>query len=324
MRLDTIINRDALCALRELPAESVHCCVTSPPYYALRDYGMDAQIGREDTPEQYIARLVEVFRELKRVLRPDGTFWLNIADTYCGTGSKGRYTDPKNPRGRDDGTFWLNIADTYCGSGMKAGCKQKDLIGIPWLLAFALRSDGWYLRSAIIWQKDNPMPESVRDRPSRCYENVFLLTKSKSYYYDAAAIAEPIAPTTAARYRGGRSAGHKYDGEVPGQGKVQGINRARTGGYYDEALMPTTRNKRDVWHINTVPYKGGHFAAFPPKLAETCILAGCPKGGIVLDPFFGSGTTGLAAKSLDRHYIGIELNYDYCTLARARIGGETN
>ena len=316
MRLDTIINRDALCALRELPAESVHCCVTSPPYYALRDYGMDAQIGREDTPEQYIARLVEVFRELKRVLRPDGTFWLNIADTYCGTGNKGAYTDPKNPKGINGQSLSL--------ARRAAGCKQKDLIGIPWLLAFALRTDGWYLRSAIIWQKDNPMPESVRDRPSRCYENVFLLTKSKSYYYDAAAIAEPIAPTTAARYRGGRSAGHKYDGEVPGQGKVQGINRARTGGYYDEALMPTTRNKRDVWHINTVPYKGGHFAAFPPKLAETCILAGCPKGGIVLDPFFGSGTTGLAAKSHDRHYIGIELNYDYCTLARARIGGETN
>ena len=254
MRLDTIINRDALCALRELPAESVHCCVTSPPYYALRDYGMDAQIGREDTPEQYIARLVEVFRELKRVLRPDGTFWLNIADTYCGTGSKGAYTDPKNPKGRNGQSLSL--------ARRAAGCKQKDLIGIPWLLAFALRSDGWYLRSAIIWQKDNPMPESVRDRPSRCYENIFLLTTSKSYYYDAAAIAEPIAPTTAARYRGGRSAGHKYDGEVPGQGKVQGINRARTGGYYDEALMPTTRNKRDVWHINTVPYKGGHFAAF--------------------------------------------------------------
>ena len=250
------------------------------------------------------------------MLRPDGTFWLNIADTYCGTGNKGAYTDPKNPKGRNGQSLSL--------ARRAAGCKQKDLIGIPWLLAFALRSDGWYLRSAIIWQKDNPMPESVRDRPSRCYENVFLLTKSKSYYYDAAAIAEPIAPTTAARYRGGRSAGHKYDGEVPGQGKVQGINRARTGGYYDEALMPTTRNKRDVWHINTVPYKGGHFAAFPPKLAETCILAGCPKGGIVLDPFFGSGTTGLAAKSLDRHYIGIELNYDYCTLARARIGGETN
>ena len=314
MRLDTIINRDALCALKELPAESVHCAVTSPPYYALRDYGMDAQIGREDTPEQYVERLVEVFHELKRVLRSDGTFWLNIADTYCGTGNKGSYTDPKNPKGRNGQS--ISIAR------QAAGCKQKDLIGIPWLLAFALRRDGWYLRSSIIWQKDNPMPESVKDRPTRCYENVFLLTKSKSYYYDAAAIAEPIAPTTAARYRGGRSAGSKYSEEVPGQGKVQGINRARSGGYYEDALIPTTRNKRDVWLINTVPYKGGHFAAFPPKLAETCILAGCPKGGVVLDPFFGSGTTGLAAKSLDRRYIGIELNYDYCTLARVRIGGE--
>ena len=314
MRLDTIINRDALCALKELPAESVHCAVTSPPYYALRDYGMDAQIGREDTPEQYVERLVEVFHELKRVLRSDGTFWLNIADTYCGTGNKGSYTDPKNPKGRNGQS--ISIAR------QAAGCKQKDLIGIPWLLAFALRRDGWYLRSSIIWQKDNPMPESVKDRPTRCYENVFLLTKSKSYYYDAAAIAEPIAPTTAARYRGGRSAGSKYSEEVPGQGKVQGINRARSGGYYEDALIPTTRNKRDVWLINTVPYKGGHFAAFPPKLAETCILAGCPKGGVVLDPFFGSGTTGLAAKSLDRRYIGIELNYDYCALARARSGGE--
>ena len=151
MKMDVIINRDALYALRELPSESVNCCVTSPPYYGLRDYGLDAQIGREDTPEQYIDRLVEVFRELRRVLK-------------------------------DDGTFWLNIADTYCGSGMKAGCKQKDLIGIPWLLAFALRSDGWYLRSDIIWLKENPMPESCRDRPSRCYEHIFLLTKSKKYY----------------------------------------------------------------------------------------------------------------------------------------------
>ena len=151
--------------------------------------------------------------------------------------------------------------------------------------------------------------------------NIFLLTKSKKYYYDAAAIAEPIAPGTAARYRQGRGAGHKYAEEVPGQGKVQGINKTRSGGYYDDALMPTTRNKRDVWLINTVPYKGGHFAAYPPKLAETCILAGCPAGGVVLDPFFGSGTTGLAAKSLDRRYIGIELNAEYCALAGARIGG---
>lgn len=267
MNTDVIINRDALYALRELPSESVNCCVTSPPYYGLRDYGLDAQIGREDTPEQYIGRLVEVFRELRRVLK-------------------------------DDGTFWLNIADTYCGTGMKAGCKQKDLIGIPWQLAFALRSDGWYLRSDIIWLKENPMPESCRDRPSRCYEHIFLLTKSKKYYYDAAAIAEPIAPGTAARYRQGRSAGHKYAEEVPGQGKVQGINKTRSGGYYDDALMPTTRNKRDVWLINTVPYKGGHFAAYPPKLAETCILAGCPKGGVVLDPFLEAAPPGLQRKAL--------------------------
>ena len=314
MKTDVIINRDCLMALRELPADSVHCCVTSPPYYALRDYGMDAQIGREDTPEEYVKKLTAVFHELKRILRSDGTFWLNIADTYCGTGSKGGYTDPKNPKGRNGQS--VSIARTA------AGCKQKDLIGIPWLLAFALRADGWYLRSNIIWYKANPMPESCKDRPSRCYEHVFLLTKSKKYFYDAAAIAEPIAPTTAARYRGGRSANSKYSSEVPGQGKVQKINRARSGGYYDDALIPATRNKRDVWQINTVPYKGGHFATFPPKLAETCILAGCPKGGIVIDPFFGSGTTGLAAKSLDRRYIGIELNADYCTLARARIGGE--
>ena len=310
---DTIINRDALCALRELPAESVHCAVTSPPYYGLRDYGLDAQIGREETPEQYIKSLVAVFHELHRVLRSDGTFWLNIADTYCGTGSKGNHFDPKNPKGRNGQQVSLNHR--------AQGCKQKDLIGIPWLLAFALRRDGWYLRSDIIWLKENPMPESCRDRPSRCYEHIFLLTKSKKYYYDAAALAEPIAPGTAARYRQGRSAGHKYAEEVPGQGKVQGINQPRSGSYYDDALMPTTRNKRDVWLINTVPYKGGHFAAYPPKLAETCILAGCPKGGVVIDPFFGSGTTGLAAQSLDRRYIGIELNAEYCALAGARIGG---
>ncbi len=314
MKTDVIINRDALFALRELPGESVNCCVTSPPYYALRDYGLDAQIGRKDTPEQYIERLVGVFHELKRVLRPDGTFWLNIADTYCGTGSKGNHADPKNPKGRNGQQVAMNHR--------AHGCKQKDLIGIPWLLAFALRTDGWYLRSDIIWQKDNPMPESVKDRPTRCYEHIFLLTKSKQYYYDALSIAEPTAPTTAARYRAGRGQNQKYAAEVPGQGKVQGLNKARNGGYYDDALIPALRNKRDVWLINTVPYKGGHFAAYPPKLAQTCILAGCPRGGVVIDPFFGSGTTGLAAKALDRRYIGIELNAEYCALARARIGGE--
>ena len=313
MQADRIYCGDALTVLKTLPDNSVNCCVTSPPYYALRDYGVDGQIGREETPALYVERLTSIFREVRRVLTPDGTLWLNIADTYAGKGNQGDSLDPKYPNGRTGQVVALN--------GKVEGCKAKDMIGVPWLLAFALRADGWYLRSDIIWQKANPMPESTKDRPSRCYEHIFLLTKSKKYYYDAAAIAEPIAPGTAARYRQGRGAGHKYAEEVPGQGKVQGINQPRSGGYYDDALMPTTRNKRDVWLINTVPYKGGHFAAYPPKLAETCILAGCPKGGVVIDPFFGSGTTGLAAKSLDRRYIGIELNAEYCALAGARIGG---
>ena len=188
MKTDVIINRDALCALQELPSESVHCCVTSPPYFALRDYGLDAQIGQEDTPEQYIDRLTSVFRELYRVLRKDGTLWLNIADTYAGKGNQGDSVDPKYPNGRTGQTVAINRR--------VEGCKAKDMIGIPWMLAFALRDSGWYLRSDIIWMKANPMPESCKDRPSRCYEHVFLLTKSRSYYYDAAAIAEPVAEST--------------------------------------------------------------------------------------------------------------------------------
>ena len=313
IEMDKIYCGDSLQVLQTLPENAVDCCVTSPPYYALRDYGADGQIGREATPEEYVSRITAVFHEVKRVLTPEGTCWLNIADTYCGTGSKADHQDPKYPKGRNGQQVAFNHR--------APGCKPKDLIGIPWLVALALRGDGWYLRSSIIWYKTNPMPESCKDRPTRCYEHIFLLTKSKKYFYDAAAIAEPLAPTTAARYRTGRSAGQKYADEVPGQGNVQGLNRARSGSYYDEALMPTMRNRRDVWLINTVPYKGGHFAAFPPKLAETCIKAGCPKGGVVLDPFFGSGTTGAAAKQLDRHYIGIEINAEYCALARARIGG---
>ena len=313
MSENIIINRDCLLALRDLPDESVNCCVTSPPYYALRDYGMDAQIGREDSPEEYIRHLVLVFREVRRALTTDGTLWLNIADTYCGTGNKGGYLDPKNPKGRNGQSVSL--------ARRASECKQKDMIGIPWLLAFALRADGWYLRSDIIWCKANPMPESCKDRPSRCYEHVFLLTKSKKYYYDALAIAEPIAEGTAARYKGGRSASSKYAEEIPGQGKVQKLNAARAAGTITDADISPVRNARDVWHINTVPYKGGHFAAYPPKLAERCILAGCPRGGVVLDPFFGSGTTGLAAVKNDRRYIGIELNAEYCELAKERIGG---
>lgn len=312
MELDTIFCGDALDVLRTLPDNFVHCCITSPPYYALRDYGMDGQIGREERPVQYVARLTEVFSEVRRVLRPNGTLWLNIADTYCGTGSKGDHLDPKNPSGRNGQC--VSLAQRV------ENVKAKDMIGIPWMLAFALRDYGWYLRSDIIWQKANPMPESCKDRPSRCYEHVFLLTKSRSYYYDAAAIAEPVAESTPMRMR--RKFGkNKYSAGIPGQAH-QHLNDYRPNGYAEEDI-PLLRNKRDVWQINSVPYKGAHFAAYPPKLVETCLLAGCPQDGIVLDPFLGSGTTAAVAKQMGRHYIGIELNPDYCELAKQRIGGVT-
>lgn len=312
METDRILCGDALEMLRTLPDNSVHCCVTSPPYYALRDYGVDGQIGREDTPAQYVARLTDVFSEVRRVLRPSGTLWLNIADTYAGKGNQGDSVDPKYPNGRTGQTVAINRR--------VEGCKAKDMIGIPWMLAFALRDSGWYLRSDIIWMKANPMPESCKDRPSRCYEHVFLLTKSRSYYYDAAAIAEPVAESTPMRMR--RKFGkNKYSAGIPGQAH-QHLNDYRPNGYAEEDI-PLLRNKRDVWQINSVPYKGAHFAAYPPKLVETCLLAGCPQDGIVLDPFLGSGTTAAVAKQMGRHYIGIELNPDYCELAKHRIGGVT-
>ena len=311
METNIILQGDSAEMLKTLPAESVHCCVTSPPYYGLRDYGADGQIGCEETPERYIERLAAVFREVWRVLRPDGTLWVNIADTYCGTGSKGNHYDPKNPKGRTGQQVSVNHkAD---------GCKKKDLIGIPWLLAFALRSDGWYLRNAAIWVKGNTMPESVKDRLTRSYEFVFLFAKSERYYYNAAAIAEPVAAATPERLKRGRGQ-HKYADSIPGQ-TAQTINRPRAAGAIPDVYMPVFRNKRDVWNINTVPYGGAHFAAFPPKLAETCILAGCPPGGVVLDPFIGSGTAGLVAVQTGRRYIGIDINAEYCRLADERING---
>lgn len=314
IQFDIIHTGDCLEVLKTLPDESVHCCVTSPPYYALRDYGMEEQIGREATPKEYISRLTEVFTEVRRVLRSDGTLWLNIADTYAGKGNQGDFVDPKNPKGRSGQAVALNYK--------VEGCKPKDMIGIPWMLAFALRDSGWYLRNDIIWMKENPMPESCKDRCSRCYEHIFLLSKSRKYFFDAKAISEPIAPATAERLKRGMKGGNKYGKPVPGQPQTQTINRPRAHGEITDSMINTMRNKRDVWVVNTVPFKGGHYAAYPPKLVEPCLLAGCPEGGIVLDPFFGSGTTGMVAKQLNRHYIGIELNPEYAELAKARIGGE--
>ena len=312
MKTDVILNGDSVEMLKTLPDDSVNCCVTSPPYYGLRDYGADGQIGREETPERYIERLAAVFREVWRVLRSDGTLWVNIADSYAGSG-KGQ-------------TGHNGIGNQEKRQGFKAGkpiipdgCKEKDLIGIPWLLAFTLRNDGWYLRSAAIWEKGNAMPESAKDRMTRSYEFVFLFAKSKRYYYNGAAIAEPVKTATVERMKRGFYT-QKYSNGIPGQ-KAQGIHRKRAAGEISDADIPVFRNKRDVWHINTVPYRGAHFAAFPPKLAETCILAGCPAGGIVLDPFMGSGTTGFVAKQFGRRYIGIDINAEYCRLADERING---
>ena len=276
--------------------------------------GMEAQIGRETTPKEYISRLTEVFTEVRRVLRPDGTLWLNISDTYAGKGNQGEFIDPKNPNGRNGQAVALN--------NKVEGCKPKDMIGIPWMLAFALRDTGWYLRNDIIWMKDNPMPESVKDRCARCYEHIFLFSKSKKYFFDYKAISEPIAPATAERLKRGMKGGNKYGKPVPGQPQPQSINRPREHGEIKDADINPLRNKRDVWKINTVPFKGGHYAAYPPKLVETCLLAGCPEGGIVLDPFMGSGTTGMVASQMGRHFVGIELNPEYTELAYKRIGGE--
>lgn len=314
IQLDTIYTGDCLEVLKGLPDESVHCCVTSPPYYALRDYGMDEQIGREATPKEYISRLTDVFTEVRRVLRSDGTLWLNISDTYAGKGNQGDYVDPKNPKGRNGQAVALNQK--------VEGCKPKDMIGIPWLLAFALRDSGWYLRNDIIWMKENPMPESVKDRCARCYEHIFLFSKSRKYHFDHKAISEPISAATAQRLKRGINGSNKFGSAIPGQSQQQTINRCREHGAITDEMINPLRNKRDVWVINTVPYKGGHYAAYPPKLVETCLLAGCPEDGVVIDPFFGSGTTGMVARRMGRHYIGIELNPDYAELARARIGGD--
>lgn len=290
IELDTIYTGDALEVLRGLPDGSINCCVTSPPYYALRDYGMDGQIGRESSPKEYVSRLTEVFAEVRRVLRPDGTLWLNLGDTYAG-------------RGEEE-------------------IKPKDLIGIPWMAAFALRDDGWYLRNDIIWMKENPMPESVKDRCTRCHEHIFLFSKSKQYFFDYKAISEPVTESTKERLKRGIAGSNKYGAPIPGQPKVQTINLPRGHGTISDGDINPLRSKRDVWIVNTVPFKGGHYAAYPPKLVESCILAGCPVGGVVLDPFMGSGTTGMVAKQHDRHYVGIEINPEFAALAEARIGGD--
>lgn len=299
---EIVLLGDAAEQLRTLPPESVHTCVTSPPYYNLRDYGVAGQIGAEATPEEFVEKLAEVFREVWRVLRPDGTLWVNIGDSYATRSGKQPPTNTRNSCGHTE-------------KRTPAGYKYKDLIGVPWMLAFALRADGWYLRQDIIWNKSNCMPESVRDRCTKSHEYIFLLSKSERYYFDPQAIREPAGTKGNARsFRGGGAytGGRSFNNSAEVARESHGNVKNDTG----------TRNKRDVWTISTTGFRGAHFAVFPEKLIEPCILAGCPEGGTVLDPFTGSGTTGVVAKRLGRNFVGCEINPDYVKMAADRIAAE--
>jgi len=325
IELDKIYNEDCLQGLKHLPDNSVDCCVTSPPYYALRDYGVDGQIGLEETPQQYIDRLTEVFMEVYRVMKPTGTLWLNIGDSYCGTGDKGDKKDPKNAKGRN-GQSVSKTKDVE-------GCKHKDLIGIPWMLAFSLRNAGWYLRQDIIWAKPNAMPEPVKDRCTKSHEYIFLLSKSDKYFFDYEKIQE--AATTMENRPAGVVRNREYGYESkdnlhpeaylksshPFGGKKYGSNddeqfRTKSGKPY---IYTGKRNKRDVWTVNTHPDLNAHFATYPEELIRPCVLAGCPMGGVILDPFMGSGTTARVARRWGRHYIGFELNPEYIKIIEKKV-----
>jgi DNA modification methylase len=346
----TIHCGDSLAVLKALPDESVNCCVTSPPYWGLRDYGtaeweggeegcdhkhtrgtpnslhenmaerphggsrggnssicqkgcgakrIDSQLGLEPTPEEYVANMVALFREVRRVLRDDGTLWLNLGDSYNGSGGAGG----------DYGAGGLKEGQPKY-AGRKVGTlKPKDLCGIPWRVALALQADGWWLRQDIIWHKPNPMPESVTDRCTKAHEYIFLMSKSAKYFYDADAVREKASQSSVDRWAGDLSARNPAHGN-----SAQSVNGEQTFGTPDNG-----RNKRSVWTVTTRSYSGAHFATFPPKLIEPCILAGCPKGGTVLDPFMGSGTTAQVAIGLGCNAVGIELNPEYCDLIKRRL-----
>lgn len=301
--------------LREMPDESVQCCVTSPPYWGLRDYGHPGQIGQEETPEAFVQAMVEVFREVRRVLKSDGTCWLNLGDSYSGAG----YSNHKNTGGaqRSDGGKQKHMT--------RSGLKPKDLIGIPWRVAFALQADGWYLRQDIIWAKPNPMPESVTDRCTKSHEYIYLLTKSERYFYDHEAIKEQaVCGWNDSEFQTGKTAAHQL-------GRSQKVRPSKAKGSFNgktEAMADTgqnafravtdTRNKRSVWTVPTTPYAGAHFATYPPDLIKPCIMAGTKCGDVVLDPFGGSGTTGQVAIELGRRAILCELNEDYAKIIHQR------
>ena len=320
--MNKILQGNVFDRLKDLNDESVQCVVTSPPYWGLRDYMQDEQLGLEKTPEKYVENMVKVFREVKRVLKHDGTVWLNLGDSYASKSKGDKRSAEELSLGstlgpNKDGLSSHNMAFNKNFSPMQFdlnGLKAKDLVGIPWRVAFALQADGWYLRQDIIWHKPNPMPESVTDRCTKSHEYIFLLTKSAKYFYDADAIREKTGlEITWNEYNSKK--GSWFEKESNGQGLNQTDRTERSGSY----AHPNGRNKRSVWTINTKPYKDAHFAVFPPKIPELCIKAGSSEGDIVLDPFFGSGTTGWVAQRLGRKWIGIELNPDYIKIAEKRF-----
>lgn len=302
--MNKIITGNAIEILKELPDCSADCCITSPPYLGLRDYGVNGQIGLEKSVEAYINRLTDIFREVRRVLKNDGTLWLNIGDSYVSSNSE------------------------------YSNCKRKDLIGVPWLLAFALRNDGWYLRQDIIWEKPNAMPESVKDRCTKSHEYIFLFSKQPKYYFDYEAIREPavgfnnIPPagskgtlTPNSRLRKGNSRTFRGGGAYTKGQSFNNSAEADRESHGNAENITGLRNKRSVWTVSTQGYKEAHFATFPEKLIEPCVLAGSKEGGIVLDPFLGSGTTAVVAKKYNRGFIGIELNPEYVEMAKRRLEG---
>ena len=329
--MNKIFHGDSLDILKSLADGSVNCCVTSPPYFGLRDYGVDGQIGLEETPEKYVAKLVEVFTEVRRVLRNDGTLWLNLGDSYSGGSLTGGTGEKSSKQITNRGSRSNKI-----GIRKITNIKPKDLIGIPWMVAFALRSSGWYLRQDIIWSKPNCMPESVTDRCTKSHEYVFMLSKSAKYYYDQDAIKteakesslERLSQDVSSQDVSSQEGSSRVPGKTNGKMKQRGHSR-RHEGFNDrwdnmskEEQQSVKANKRSVWTVSPKPFSEAHFATFPPDLIVDMIKAGCPEGGIVLDPFSGAGTTALVSAKLGRQFIGIELNPEYIKISERRLTKE--
>lgn len=343
MELNKIYPGDCLDTIKTFPDQSVQCVVTSPPYWGLRDYGVKGQMGLEKSPEEYINDMVKLFQEIKRVLRDDGTIWVNLGDSYWGGKGQSGHADDKYQNLRVSQGASFNSPASHIGGrgktrpsgGKHNDIKPKDLIGIPWMFAFALRNDGWFLRSDIIWHKPNPMPESVVDRPTKSHEYIFLFSKSSKYFYDSDAIREPLKESSIIRLSEdveNQIGSNRAHAGAKSNGNMKAVCKGSFHDHKDDLVQgqrikekmnhPLGANKRTVWTMATMPFKEAHFATFPEDLIKPCILAGCPPQGVILDPFMGAGTTALVANKLNRQFVGCELNPEYIKIAQKRIKEE--